>query len=248
MDATVFIEDYREAFGAKASLPLVFRYTDRPASETAKINGCLFKALRTAREGQPVSLNAANIGCGGGKLYTGFSPMSEHVPRFVSEKERYKQTPQMVTEYIGRLELEPAPKRFLDFVRIDQAGSLDEAEGVLFFATPDMLSGLCAWAFYDNNAPDAVASWFGSGCSSVVSVAVRENRLKGNRTFLGLLDPSVRPYVGANELSFVIPLHRFRTMCGTMRASCLFNGVAWQKVRKRMERTSEADRSFLTGK
>ena len=67
-------------------------------------------------------------------------------------------------------------------------------EGILFFATPDMLSGLATWAFFDNNADDAVSCIFGSGCSSVVAQAVKENRTGGRRTFIGLLDPSVRPY------------------------------------------------------
>ena len=43
-----------------------------------------------------ILLFAETIGCGGGKFYTGFTEMPEHVPTFVSLKERYKQTPQMV--------------------------------------------------------------------------------------------------------------------------------------------------------
>ncbi len=40
-----------------------------------------------------VVLSAAeNIGCGGGKFYTGFTEMPERVPTFVSLKEKYKQT------------------------------------------------------------------------------------------------------------------------------------------------------------
>ena len=57
---------------------------------------------------------------------------------------------------------------------MDQVESFDDLEGVLFLATPDMLSGLATWAFFDNNAPDAVTSLFGSGCCSVVTQAVIE--------------------------------------------------------------------------
>ena len=110
-------------------------------------------------------------------------------------------------------------------------------EGLLFFATPDILSGLCAWAFYDNNDADAVTTLFGSGCSTVVATAVRENRLKGKRTFIGLFDPSARPYVGPDELSFVIPASRFTSMYDTMRQSCLFGTHAWNKVKTRIEHT-----------
>lgn len=236
MDTMTFIKDYREAFGEAAPLPLVFGYSDTPLGMTEKINGCFFKGLSAAREGVPVSLSAGVIGCGGGKLYTGFADMPEHVPHFVSKKERYKQTPEMVVEYIRSLQLQRTDKKYLNFVRVDQASDIAEVEGVLFFATPDMLSGLCTWACFDNNRPDAVSALFGSGCSTVVSTAVLENRLKGSRTFIGLFDPSVRPHVGANELSFVIPYHRFLTMCATMRDCCLFEATAWQKVRERINR------------
>ena len=52
--------------------------------------------MSKVRGGNTISLNAETIGCGGGKFYTGFTDMPEHVPTFVSLKERYKQTPEMV--------------------------------------------------------------------------------------------------------------------------------------------------------
>ena len=105
----------------------------------------------------------------------------------------------------------------------------------VFYATPDMLSGLCGWAFYDNNAPDAVVSQFGSGCSTVVSMTIAENARQGYRCFIGLFDPSVRPYIGKNELSFTIPLCRFMTMLETMKDCFLFDSHAWNKIKARLE-------------
>ena len=100
MDIQTFIQNFREAFGEKAELPLVFWYSDTQEGTAEKINGCIFKGMKTAREGGIISLNAETIGCGGGKFYTGFTEMPEHVPTFVSLKERYKQTPQMVIDFI----------------------------------------------------------------------------------------------------------------------------------------------------
>ena len=200
MQTGEFVAAFREAFGPVPELPLLFRYTDEPLRPAAKAGGCFFKALAEARDGRPVGLNASNIGCGGGKFYTGFSPMPEFVPQFVSLKERYKQTPEMVLDFIAALDLRPGPKAWLEFVRVDAAGT------------------------------------FGSGCSTVVSQAVRENRNGGHRCFLGLFHPSVRPWVGADELCFVIPMSRFAGMCGTMRASCLFGTHAWDKVRERINK------------
>ena len=103
MDAKEFASAYGEAFGPAAGLPLLFWYSDGPVRAVPKVEGCFFKALAEAREGSAVSLNAANIGCAGGKFYTGFAPMPPFVPAFVSQKEHYKQTPEMVLEFIGRL-------------------------------------------------------------------------------------------------------------------------------------------------
>lgn len=235
MDVQQFRRDFEEAFGQKAALPLLFGYSDEPVAETEKIHGCFFKGLQAAREGVPVSLSAAVISCGGGKLYTGFADMPEHVPQFVSLTEKYKQTPQMVADYVDSLEIKRTEKKYLNFVRIDQAESFDGFEGILFYATPDMLAGLCGWAFFDTNAADAVVSQFGSGCSTVVSMTVAENARQGYRCFLGLFDPSVRPYVGANELGFTIPMSRFRVMLETMKQCFLFDSHAWKKVKERLE-------------
>ncbi len=235
MNVQEFIENYRKAFGTKAPLPLLFGYSDTPVAQTKKIGGCFFKGLNEARNGEQVSLSADIIGCGGGKLYTGFSDMPERVPKFVSLTEKYKQTPEMVKNYIDALQIKHTEKTYLNFVRIDKAETFDGTEGLLFYATPDMLSGLCGWAFYDTNAADAVVSQFGSGCSTVVSMTIVENARQGHRCFLGAFDPSVRPWFGKDELSFSIPFSRFVSMMDTMHDCFLFDSHAWQKVKARIE-------------
>ncbi|MDL2265826.1 DUF169 domain-containing protein [Parabacteroides sp. OttesenSCG-928-G21] len=234
MEISIFITNYREAFGEAVELPLVFWYSDEPVAETEKINGCFFKGLSAVRKGMPISLNAEIIGCGGGKFYTGFSEMPERVPNFVSLKEKYKNTPEMVFDFIADLGVMRATKKYLNFARIDTIDSFDQVEAVLFLATPDILSGLTTWTYFDNNAEDAVTAIFGSGCSAIVTQAINENRREGHRTFIGLFDPSARPYVEANILSFVIPMSRFKKMYHTMRDSSLFDTHAWNKIRERI--------------
>lgn len=236
MEVEHFIANYREAFGEKAELPLVFWYSDQPVAPSRKIEGCLFKGLLQVRKGEALSFDAESIGCGGGRFYTGFSDMPARIPEFVSLQERYKRTPEMVLRFIRDLGWEPAEKHYLNFMRLDRVGSFDRIEGLLFYATPDMLSGLAAWTFFDNDSEQAVTALFGSGCSAVVTQAVAENRRQGRRTFLGMFDPSARPYIEADRLSFVIPLSRFREMYDTMRSSCLFDTHDWAKVRKRINR------------
>lgn len=235
MDINVFLNNYREAFGEKVDLPIVFWYSEQPVNSVDKIGGCLFKCMKDVRDGQTVTLSVENIGCRGGRFYTGFSKNSDHIPDFVSLKEKYKQTPELVSNYLGDLKDLKAKQDYLNFARMDKVENFDNLEGILFLATPDMLSGLATWAFFDNNSQDAVTSLFGSGCCSVVTQAVIENARGGKRTFIGFFDPSVRPYFEPDILSFMIPMSRFREMYDTMRSSCLFDTHAWGKVKARME-------------
>lgn len=234
MEIHTFITNYREAFGERAELPIAFWYSDKQESETEKINGCFFKGMQQVREGKAISLNEDVIGCGGGKFYTGFTEMPVHVPNFVSLKERYKKTPEMVTDFVEQIGVPRAERAYLHFARIDKLESFDDVEGLLFLATPDILSGLTTWAYFDTNAFDTVAAPFGSGCSSVVTLTILENRNEGKRCFLGFFDPSVRPYFEANILSFTIPMSRFKEMYHTMRESCLFDTHAWGKIKERI--------------
>jgi hypothetical protein len=228
-----FLQKYREAFGNAVPLPVAFGYSHNPVAEVKRIPRCMIGAIRKVCGGEPLTLSADNVLCGGGSLYTAFAPMQDRIPAFVSETEHYKQTPEQVRRYIHNLDIQLAEKPYLNFIRIDKLSSFDDVEGILFFATPDVLSGLCSWAFYDNDADDAVSVRFASGCCSIVTFAVNENRKNGRSCFIGMLDPSARPLVPANELTFVIPVSRFREMMRTMENSALFR-KAYSIVKKRI--------------
>lgn len=141
----------------------------------------------------------------------------------------------MVIEYIDRLGVTKTENRYLHFARMDKVDSLDPIEGVLFLATPDILSGLVTWACYDNNSEDAVVTQFGSGCSVTVTQTILENHRGGRRTFIGFFDPSVRPHFEPDILSYTVPMSRFKEMYHTIRSSCLFDTHAWGKIKERIQ-------------
>lgn len=233
MTISEFVTRYKEAFGGAVPLPVAFGYSHNAASEVRKIPRCMVGSIRKVCDGGALTLSADNVLCGGGGLYTAFAPMPDRVPAFVSETEHYKQTKEQVAEYVSRLDISLSDKPYLNFVRIDCVDSMDEVEGIVFFAVPDVLSGLCSWAYYDNNADDAVCARFASGCCSIVTLAARENRLGGRSCFIGMLDPSARPLVPEGELTFTVPACRFREMLLTMEHSALFQ-KAFSVVRKRI--------------
>ena len=230
-----FIEKYRQAFGEKAPLPIAFGYSDTPVSEIRSVPKCLVGSISNVRHGNSLTLSAENVICGGGGLYTAFTEMPERVPIFVSEVEHYKKTKEMVVDYVRGLNIELTQKPYLNFVRIDNLKEWSDAEALLFFATPDMLAGLCSWAFYDNNSADAVVTQFSSGCASIVTRAISENKSGGRSCFIGMLDPSALPLIPENELTFTIPMSRLIEMLDTMDDSSLYQ-KAFSALRRRINK------------
>ena len=230
-----FIEKYRQAFGEKAPLPIAFGYSDTPVSEIRSVPKCLVGSISNVRHGNSLTLSAENVICGGGGLYTAFTEMPERVPIFVSEVEHYKKTKEMVVDYVQGLNIELTQKPYLNFVRIDNLKEWSDAEALLFFATPDILAGLSSWAFYDNNSADAVVTQFSSGCASIVTRAISANKSGGRSCFIGMLDPSARPLIPENELTFTIPMCRLMEMLKTMDDSSLYQ-KAFSALRRRINR------------
>ena len=54
MEIEKFIENYREAFGEAAGLPVVFWYSDEETGHTEKIGGCFFKGMQEVRAGNTI--------------------------------------------------------------------------------------------------------------------------------------------------------------------------------------------------
>jgi len=234
MDKKKFIENFKHAFGSY-ELPIVFWYSDKPISPIKKTRGCYIGDLKAARNGGEVSFNLDTISCPGGKLYAGFSDAHPNLGDFVSGKEHYKESPKLLIDFISNLYIENKSTEFINFASINNFENFENIEGLIFFASPDVLSGLVSWVLYDTNKADAVSVPFGSGCSSIISETIAENRNNGERTFLGIFDPSVRPQVEANVLSLAIPMSRFKKLYHTINASCLQGTHAWRKVKQRIE-------------
>ncbi len=233
MDINYFIQNFRNAFG-DYELPIAIWYSDRPKVEVSKTRGCYIKDLKPARKGQIVSLSVDAIACPGGKVYSGFTSVPPFLPGFVSDKERYKDTPEMVIDFITELNMPSKEGKYINFASINNLDSFEGLEGIIFFASPDVMTGLISWTLMDTNKPDAVSVPFASGCSAIVAQTVVENRDEGHRSFLGLFDPSVRPQVEANILSLSVPMSRFKEMYYTLEKSCLKGTHAWNKVKERI--------------
>jgi len=239
--------DLNKRYFNNAALPITFYYSDtgelgevvRPGT----IPRCVIGALVEVRNGRSFSFDVESIGCFGGRRYLGFAEtLSPDFEYFLScgipgrvEGERYKESPELVKETMDNWPKLRAPEPFIVFKRWDNLSEKDEPEVVVFFAQSDVLSGLFTMANFDQSQPEGVFTPMGSGCSSIVSYPYLEKDSSRPRAVIGMFDPSARPYVPKDTLSFAVPMKRFVTMIDNMEKSFLITNT-WKKVQKRIVR------------
>jgi hypothetical protein len=232
-----------------AELPIVYFYTDRVRPEdledSQRQDRCLIGNLNRVRQGHAFVYDEKTMGCLGGKRYTGFSDrLRPNFEYFLScgipdklEGERYKKNPELVAIHLESHPPFQAPAKHLVFKRWDKLTAGEQPFAVIFYAVPDVLSGLFTLANYDFAGTDGVIAPMGSGCASIVNyplieTASAEAQSGQARCVLGMFDVSARPHVPPGTLTFTIPLPRFEQMVANMDESFLIT-KSWAKIRRR---------------
>lgn len=229
-------------------LPIVFYYTNE-ASEAELVkpppgHRCIMADLSKVRTGIPICFGADSFGCFGGKRYLGFG--QDAMPNFEYflscgipgklEGERYKKTPELVKEIMKNVPDFEAPKKFIVFKRWDKLQEPDEPDVVIFFADPDVLSGLFTLANFDVGELNGVFSPFSAGCGTIVQYPFLEKGSDCPRAVLGMFDVSARPFVPEDVLSFSVPMNKFVMMIENIEESFLIT-ESWGKIQKRLKET-----------
>lgn len=227
-----------------SELPITFFYTDREDSanppDPSSAHWCVVGGLASVRAGESIRHDASSITCPGGKKYLGFSDeimpgfeyfLSTGVPGGL-EGERYKKSPELVKQMMEKVPTLKAPAQFIVFKRWDMLTESDNPEVAIFFARPDVLSGLFTLANFDQ-VENSVLAPFGSGCSSIIQYPYLEKDSTSPKAIIGLFDVSARPFVPEDTLAFAMPMNKLLTMIHNMEESFLITG-SWDNVRNRI--------------
>jgi hypothetical protein len=237
-----------EKYFPQAELPIAFYYTDDPGSlepfRISENHHCFIGNLRAIRQGQTSCFDTKSIACFGGKRYLGFTQnLMPNFEYFLScgipgklEGERYKKTPELVKELLRDVPGFTAPAKFIVFKRWDFLDNDDQPQVVIFFAPPDVLSGLFTLANFDEHTNEAVFCPMGAGCGTIVQNPLKESQSEHPRAVLGMFDVSARPEVDALHLTFSVPIQKFESMVDNMDESFLIT-ESWNKVRNRIRTT-----------
>jgi hypothetical protein len=155
------------------------------------------------------------------------------------EGERYIKTPERAREYFAKMIPRRASAAYCVFKPIEQFQRGIEPEVVVFFAPPDILSGLFTLTNYALERTDAVYSPFGSGCSTILTYPLKEAGREQSRAILGMFDVSARPMLEKDILTFAMPYSVFLKLLQNVSGSFL-QTESWKKVHRRIEGLKEA--------
>jgi len=242
-----FLERWKKYFDA-ADLPVTFYYSNEVGgAEMVKPpsgHQCIIGVLSRVWRGTSLYFDVNSVGCAGGKRYLGFT--HEIMPDFEYflscgipgklEGERYKKTPELVKEVVKKMPVFKAPARFIIFKRWDNLEPADHPEVVIFFAPPDVLSGLFTLTNFDEAEPNGIFMPFSAGCGTIVQYPYLEKDSTRPRGVLGMFDVSARPFVPKETLSLALPMKKFQKMIENMDESFLIT-ASWNKVKARIEKS-----------
>jgi hypothetical protein len=207
-----------QQFCPGAELPITFEIGEGSGTaEKAKIPGgwrCIICDLARVRKGTSLVFDRTSVTCSGGLFYLGYD--DEINARHVSL---------------------PAEDRCYTFRRWDKLAPEDNPDVVIFFARPEVLSALFTLANFDQADPNGVICPFGSGCSSIIHYPRLEQQSDHPRAVFGMFDPSARPCVPVDILTFAIPMKKFEKMIGFMEESFLITKT-WDKVKTKIARSN----------
>lgn len=228
----------------RAELPITFQYSQTnlgvPVSEPPRGHRCLITQLLKVRRGESMCLREDSLSCIGGKRYSMFTDsMPPNFECYISHYEdgrgeRYKRHPEQVSVFWENLPRLYSKGDNLIFKPWDQLDEIDEPDAVIFFVTPDVLSGLFTLVCFDSTAEDAVIAPFGAGCTNIIYYPYREQLNGTNRAVMGLFDPSARKCAKSDFLTFAIPFSKFMTLIDQMEESFLITDT-WSIIQRRIE-------------
>jgi uncharacterized protein (DUF169 family) len=209
---------------------------------------CVMGHIWRARKKRAVAyFSAEQFGCPGGAFWLGFNkPQTETIINYVSTGipnwtggERYCDSPDALRRIFEFVDPRPAPKSYCVVKPFSRFSDAEVPELVIFFARPEVLSGLHQLAAFVTNDPEVVASPWAAGCGSIAVWPLHYLARGQHRAVIGGWDPSARKFYKTDELSFTVPFGMFEQMLDRYQESFLTTKT-WATVRKKILRSQNA--------
>lgn len=217
-------------------------------------HACIINYLRMARTKKTcVHFSSEVVTCMGGWVYLGYRlPVPERIVHFVttgwegSEGERYLPSPDSMRRFFKDIDIQPAPAPFCMAKPFSMFEKADEPHLAVFHCRGETLTGLAMLAGFALDDHDAVAMPFGSGCANIFTWPLSYQRKGQRKAVIGGADPSCRPFMGVDELSFTVTTDILLAMQEAFPRSFL-TGRTWSGVRKKIDRSRKVWEEAASG-
>ncbi|MCL1802628.1 MAG: DUF169 domain-containing protein [Eubacteriaceae bacterium] len=203
--------------------------------------GCAFRSLKHAMEGEQICLSEEDIKCFGGKIGFGFSDGPMQVPggygSFVSYGAgegfpagmRLKKTPELAEQ--GSEDIPKSTMEGYKYIQIKPYEEGDSPDLVTICANPTQLSALTLLYGYRLPGNDNAVMLSGSACSSVFQMAFAEQKKDAPKAVIGNTDVSVRQNFDSGTFFFTVSGEAFANMLEDAGESFLI-AAAWKRLKE----------------
>ena len=241
-----------QAIGPKKAVPI-----SRELEAQGQINmqevfeafSCVLGNIWRARKKKVAAfISAEEYGCPGGVFYTAMiKPNLKFIENYVTtgipgtplHGERYLPSPEVMKNFLDRVSPRDAPAKYCIFKPLSLFSKQEEPEFVIFFARPEVMSGLFTLATFTTGDVDCIASPFGAGCTNIVAWPLYYKEKGIEKAVLGGFDVSQRKFMKGDELTLTIPFSLYKKMLGALPQSIFNVNGDWPIVRKKVNKSAK---------
>lgn len=213
---------------------------------------CLIKNIWLARTKKKAAwISHEECGCMGGGYFSGlYGPylnrnvgfVSTGIPEAAIEGEHYLPSIESMTAFLDDCRPPIGNGKYCVLKPLEQFTEDEPPLVVIFFARPEVLTGLHSLAGYALGSHNAVAAPFGAGCTCIIGWPLVYHERGQECAVLGGFDPSARKFMKPDEMTLAIPISMYGKMLEVMEISALTRHT-WQDVRKKVRRSERTWKS-----
>jgi len=242
-----------KAFGPREGVPLSRELEEQgklDMQEVMKTFSCVMGNIWLARKKRGAAfISSEEYGCPGGTYYCSMmKPHLRFIEHYVStgfegsplHGERYMPNPDAMRKFMLEVNPRKAPGKYCIFKPLSQFTDDEKPEFVIFFARPEVLSGLFTQAVFTTGDMECVVSPFGAGCTNMISWPLYYKEKGLEKAVIGGFDPSARKFMKTDELTFTVSLSFYERMLASLPESMFTHETDWSSVRKKVDRSAKA--------
>lgn len=225
--------------------PVGIMYSDvRPENAKSFVKkgaGCIIPLIFSSAVGQTVAIDKDSTGwdCSafflGYKdwIFTGIECFLTDGSVFGRNGERFIKTKSQAKAFVKSFEPKEINNKVTIFKPLEEFKNDEYPEVVIFFATPDELSGLVYLLHYNApNSDDIVVTGFNSGCGSIVTLPMRYKSEGKKKSVWGMHDISARLRLPGNLMTISMPVDLLMEIVDEMD-NCFLITDNWEKIKER---------------